>query len=277
MDAIKAIENATAPISLTDKIYIMLTYLGEKPASIIALFGEELNYTEQDGFDIQTLEINEDGLRTFRKLLDQLKLPYMSYERFIHNYEYTFATITLPPNNCTKGFRLLCEKDDLQARIELYNDPLILTTKLKCPVYYLNNNRTTHKIEILDFLIANNKRKLIDIIHARDIWDEGRLGLSLGYPKTAVEAYLGIIKREENQSLMDKKKSLKKIRRNPGSTDELYYGIPRELSFFMQWVQSEDYFEEELETAWKWHDCIKENSPKLYSQITHYTNLMHYD
>lgn len=78
--------------------------------------------------------------------------------------------------------------------------------------------------------------------------NDEELGKYMGYPLTAVEAFVGKRKR------MDDQKSESEFEKN---------GIPTAFWFRL----SEDGWEEELETLKEWVDAIRKNAPELWREI----------
>lgn len=91
--------------------------------------------------------------------------------------------------------------------------------------------------------IAKDESWLERIIAADNEKDGYELGRCFGFPETAIQAFHG-----DRSPFMG----------------HFHDGNP--LGYFTQFVFSEEYFEEELETSKKWHDTVKNLSSKLYEE-----------
>ena len=106
------------------------------------------------------------------------------------------------------------------------------------------------RYELVPVFVA---RHPADIYRMHMAWPGGGekdriLGELFGYPKTAIDAYMGKI---------------------PRSCSKTGIGISTRdpESFFTQFVFSEEFFSEEYKTAQRWHDTIRKLSPLLYEEV----------
>jgi hypothetical protein len=100
----------------------------------------------------------------------------------------------------------------------------------------------------IEIFIANNQENLEKISKAWKSDDIESIGKVLGFPKTAVEAY-------------SKKEDRLYINELPAEIVEANYAK------FASFTLSKNNWQEELETAKKWADAIRKNSPNLYREI----------
>lgn len=102
------------------------------------------------------------------------------------------------------------------------------------------------------FSISKDPEKLARLTKARD---DREIGLSLGYPRTAVDAYV-------NGTLLDYEELRKSL------PQERLQALQKEGVFkFLDFHPSKDHWQEELEIARKRLALIKEKSQKIYQEI----------
>ncbi len=70
-------------------------------------------------------------------------------------------------------------------------------------------------------------------------------GLAFGFPQTAVDAYIGRIKKHDDRFPDD---------------------IPIDVLAFARFVRSADHWREELDTGRVWRDAVRDASPTLYAE-----------
>jgi hypothetical protein len=105
------------------------------------------------------------------------------------------------------------------------------------------------------FLVSKNPENLSQLIKALEEKDSKKIGLSLGYPKTAAEAFA-------KGELLDYK-NLKKL-----ISKEEWEEIKKENLFkFLTFHLSKDHWREELEIVKRHQKLIKEKAPRLYEEI----------
>lgn len=98
--------------------------------------------------------------------------------------------------------------------------------------------------EYIPIYIGRNEKWKKRTTDAYEKWNEREIGICEGFPRTAIEAYL-----DERPRLME----------------NLDDGTP--LGYFNQFIKSEEFYLEELETSLRWHDIVKELSPRLYWEL----------
>lgn len=102
------------------------------------------------------------------------------------------------------------------------------------------------------FYVGKDSEKLARLMEARD---DREIGLSLGYPESAVDAYV-------NETSLDYEELIKSL-----SSEELQ-ALQKEGVFkFLDFRPSRDHWQEEIEIARKRQALIKEKSPKIYQEI----------
>jgi len=105
----------------------------------------------------------------------------------------------------------------------------------------------------LDFYLAKDIESLEKIKEAVDEHDERKFGLAMGYPQTAVEAFVST--------------------EDPFTKPDLLFVEPIEVEFseersFLFFRMSKEHWHEELEVVKRWARTIKEVAPQLYEEIT---------
>jgi len=94
-----------------------------------------------------------------------------------------------------------------------------------------------------------NVMKLIDTRNDSEAWESefGKvsydLGIVLGYPETAIKAYLGELERSKRRE-------------------------PRCMGLIACYVRSEQFYDEEMKVALAWKDHVKNNYPEFYSRFS---------
>lgn len=102
--------------------------------------------------------------------------------------------------------------------------------------------------EFVDVLIAHSETDLNRLKGALSAGDsDENLGLALGYPATAVEAYMG------KRPALDKRQLAEDIKNS-------------EAYPFIEFVISKDNWQEELKVADAWARAVKKNSPTLFEE-----------
>jgi len=84
-----------------------------------------------------------------------------------------------------------------------------------------------------------------ELVQAHSSHDRRREGQLLGYPETAIEAFLG--ERPKKQKPQ--------------------WGLSWDMLPFTYWVFSEEHFKEELKVAQRWRDVLREASPRLWAEV----------
>lgn len=100
--------------------------------------------------------------------------------------------------------------------------------------------------KVCNFHISRDKAALERLNHAHS---KSELGLALGYPTTAVEAYL------KGQEFLIKEQDLPFDIRSSEVMDFLFFRL------------SKEHWAEELETVKRWAKAIKDNFPDFYQQV----------
>jgi hypothetical protein len=98
------------------------------------------------------------------------------------------------------------------------------------------------------FIIAKNEENLNLIKKAFETGDEKLFGKAYGFPQTSIEAYLG------KGEAIDSNKLPEEIKQ-------------QDALAFSKFKLSKDNWQEELKTAQKWADAVKETSPKAYNEF----------
>lgn len=109
-----------------------------------------------------------------------------------------------------------------------------------------SDKRVKGEYTSLEILIGNTEERLESLKNARENNNTEALGLAIGFPKTAVEAFV-------------------KIKR------ELLFDLPEEIKnqdymTFSGFTFSKENWQEESETVKKWAEEIKKISPNLYNE-----------
>jgi len=102
---------------------------------------------------------------------------------------------------------------------------------------------------LCDIYVARDKKSLEDIVKAVKNGFVEERGLALGYPQTAVEAYVG--KRDKLDIIQNLPQEVK---------DSKSY-------LLLKFVPSKDSWQEEIKTAEIWAKALEANSPKLLADL----------
>ncbi|PIO00113.1 hypothetical protein COT72_03055 [archaeon CG10_big_fil_rev_8_21_14_0_10_43_11] len=251
MGALREIEELCVPLRLIDQVNLALLVLDEKPGTWIALQTHDFCYEKREGFDVAHLRSMRDDLYTLSDVLIRTGLFHTETRRT--QFELLSLKITLPlPSRNAPRVHTAKARTSSRKQTQLEN------------VYTYHNPLEFHTYD--ELFVATTPKTLSNLVYAHATGDDHVFGLNLGFPKTAVDTYVHK-KQRFNERNLEKTTIFKRFRKNPGSINELYEPVPKELHFFMGYVFSDEYFEEELQTSWRWHDAIKENSPRLYARI----------
>lgn len=104
------------------------------------------------------------------------------------------------------------------------------------------------ELNFKDIIIAKNKKTLNILDRALNNDDEESLGLAIGFPKTAVEAYLGKRKRLNKNTLPEEVRKSDAVR-------------------FCKFILSADNWHNEIEQGQKYANLVKEVSPNTYYEF----------
>ncbi len=104
--------------------------------------------------------------------------------------------------------------------------------------------------EKITVFYGSNKAFVDRLAQAKKDLNDKEMGISFGYPETAIEAYVGEKEGMTRQELPDKIKK----------TDF--------FPFIQFGVLSKDNWREEIKTAEKWANAVKANSPKIFNEYS---------
>ncbi|PLW79358.1 hypothetical protein C0585_08075 [Candidatus Woesearchaeota archaeon] len=206
---IKQIENSR--FELDEKVNLVLVLAGVKPSTELGLY-------ELDDFSNFDYDIKKDTMR-FKP----------SYENHLRS-----------------------EVSNLLEELELFYD-ISEKKEIGFPEFFDMETRTiSPMVESIFINVAKTKNNLNYLLHAKkDPLSKShhrRYGLAVGYPKTAILAFDGVLEKEYNLEIEDKV-----------------------LNFFADFfVFSKKYMEDELKVSRLWKDTIERLSPNLYSEVKDY-------
>jgi len=105
------------------------------------------------------------------------------------------------------------------------------------------------------FLVSKNSENLFRLKKALEEKSDKEIGLSLGYPETAIEGFL-------NKEMLDYEKLRESL-----SNKELKELQKEGVFKFLTFHPSKDHWREELEVIRRYQKLIREKSPKIYKEI----------
>lgn len=103
--------------------------------------------------------------------------------------------------------------------------------------------------QTIDIFMAMHQSDLDKLVTSIRSCDDEKTGEALGYPDTAIEAYVKKDSRYEDRAELPQE-----IKESP------YY-------HFIRFALSPDHWQEEIKTAQKWADVVKTNSPRLFEEF----------
>lgn len=169
----------------------------------------------------------EAEVKNFSNLLDVLNLEYKTRTVIFDNDEWR--------TDILENYEFLFSKKDAQFYLpgagHCYN-----------PVEFCLRHIIS---ECAAFYVSTQKELLEDLLFACESKNDEMEGLLYGYPATSVLAYSGKLKRDNDKEL----------------------NLRPELMYLIQFIMSEEFFYEELQTVLEWENIIKKESPDLYEQI----------
>ncbi len=98
-------------------------------------------------------------------------------------------------------------------------------------------------VDIVSLYVARDQKTLGRMINAYKRLDDEEMGRCFGYPETAIQAYTG---------------------KRPVFEKDFHH--PHHQGYFFQFLQSMDFFREELETGNMWYETVRRLSPKLLAE-----------
>lgn len=119
-------------------------------------------------------------------------------------------------------------------------------------VYYAKRPQEDRGIYGFSFLVAENEENLKKVLEAENTGDEKTFGILMGYPKTAVDAY-------QTKQVFDYEEEL--------SHDDRERLKQEGVLPFINFMQSKEYWKEELDYIKEIQKLIQEKTPKLYAEL----------
>ena len=128
---------------------------------------------------------------------------------------------------------------------------------LSLPNHFYSHGTEEEKTILMshDFLVGQDSGKLKRLREVLESGESKDIGLALGYPESAVEAFI-------KGEVLDRAKDLKRLSKK--ERDELK---KEEVFKFLTFGLSKSNWREELELVRKYQRAIKEKSPRIYDEI----------
>ena len=212
---------------------------------------------------IKTEESSEDGIEKERKEIEMIEKSPLEYQdkmelALLYLGEKPAIWIDTPISH-----RVFYKSERKREEVEILNKLSVEKENLEQVLKDLNlvyelqknevENEETYSIEY-SFLVAKNSENFSRLKNAIKAEDSKEIGLILGYPKTAVEAF------DSGKELDYKKLPEKEIKK---LTEE-------ETSKFLDFHLSENNWQEELNLTRRHQALIKEKFPNLYKEVIKY-------
>jgi len=127
-----------------------------------------------------------------------------------------------------------------------------LLDSLGCAYDLLKELRDRDGIMGYSFLVARDQATLSEVVEADTKGDDKTFGILMGYPKTAIDAY-------QTENAFDYSLELSK--------EELQNLESEGVLPFLEFMPSKQHWEEELASARRIRDVVKEKIPRLYEEL----------